>query len=76
MFTETLPTRTFKAHRVLLDDSLTDAALLGEFEVDDWMDDMYGKAATVQVQRDDGNTVLYTDDGRKFVPIHKFTVDV
>jgi len=70
-----LPTRTFTAHRVLLDDSLTDAAFLGEFELDDWMDEMYGRAATVRVQRDDGNTVIYTDDGLGFVPVLKFKAD-
>ncbi|WP_306150712.1 hypothetical protein [Roseovarius sp. MMSF_3281] len=71
-----LPVHTFTAHRVMLDDSLTESAFLGEFEVDDWMDEMYGRAATVQVQRDDGKTIIYTDDGQRFVPIHKFTADV
>lgn len=72
---KTLPTRTFTAHRVLLDDSLTDAAFLGEIEVDDRMDEMYGRAATVRAQRDDGNTVIYTDNGEAFEPILKFKAD-
>ena len=40
---------------------------LNDNELDKWMDKVHGKFANIRVERSDGKTIDYTDDGTKFV---------
>lgn len=56
--------KTFTAHKVNLDGSLSHKECLNHDELDGWMADKYGKFATVQVSCDQtGKTIVYTDNG-------------
>lgn len=61
----------FSAFQVKLDGSLANRANLSHDELGEWMHQAYGKFATVRVERNDGSTVIYTDNGEEFVPIKK-----
>lgn len=58
-------TFTYSAYKLNLDGSLSHRENLGQAELDDWMDRVYGKFGSVQVVRDQtGMTVTYTDNGQ------------
>lgn len=63
----------YSAYTLNTDGSLSHRENLSNDELDVWMVSQYGKRATIQVVQDlTGRTVVFTDDGEKFVVSHKF----
>ena len=64
---------TFTSYKVNLDGSLSHRENLSHDEVSEYMHRVYGKFATVKVVRDDGNSIVYTDNGAEWekVSCHK-----
>lgn len=63
--------KTFTAHKVNLNGSLSHKEHLAHNELDQWMADKYGKFATVQVTCDQtGKTIVYTDNGEKWEKVN------
>ena len=60
---------TFTAYKLNLDGSLSHRVNLGHYELDEHMFSVYGKFANVKVVRDDGKSVVYTDNGEEWVRV-------